>query len=381
MNNKKQEIVYQNNWPIVAICYDFDKTLSPKDMQEFELIPKLKCKVGAFWKQSTGLAKENGMDKILAYMKLIIDKAQGLGDKVSIKREDFNELGKTIELFPGVDTWFERINAIAQDLQINIEHYIISAGLKEIIEGTSIAKYFTEVYASEFYYNQYGAPSWPCQVVNYTSKTQYLFRISKDCLDLSDEDSINDYIPHRERRIPLQRFIYIGDSETDIPAMKIVKQGGGTSIGVYNPDKCNLDRVKKLLKQERIDFLMPADYSKDSRIEKIVKSILKKIRADYYLSSYNSVQESFVDELNEVDEFIEYTQEFLSNKDINQDDLKTIQKQAKKILQRMKKKLELDYVDIGGAHEIEVYIQEKEDALKNLFEKKEKHINKKLAQK
>ncbi|MBD5086149.1 MAG: haloacid dehalogenase-like hydrolase [Clostridiales bacterium] len=374
MNIQKKGKEYTNDWPIVAICYDFDKTLSPKDMQEFELIPKLKCRVGTFWKQSNKLAKENGMDRILAYMKIIIDKAQGLGDSVTIRREDFNELGKTLALFPGVDSWFDRINAIAEELNINVEHYIISAGLKEIIQGTVIAKYFTEVYASEFYYNRYGAPCWPGQVVNYTSKTQYLFRISKDCLDLSDEDSINDFIPHQERRIPLQRFIYIGDSETDIPAMKIVKQGGGTSIGVYNPEKCNLDRVKRLLKQERIDFLMPADYSENSRMEAIVKSVLEKIRDDYYLSNYNLKQESFVDELNEVDGFIEYTEDFLSNSDINLDDLKTIQKQAKRIIRRMKKHLEENFREIGGTHEIDVYIQEKEKQLKSLFDKKEKLV-------
>lgn len=381
MNMTQKGKIYDNNWPIVAICYDFDKTLSPKDMQEFGLIPKLKCKVGAFWKESNGIAKEKGMDKILSYMKVIIDKAQGLGDKVTIRREDFNELGKSIELFQGVDTWFERINAIAEELQINVEHYIISAGLKEIIEGTSIAKYFTQVYASEFYYNQYGVPCWPCQVVNYTSKTQYLFRISKDCLDLSDEDSINDYIPHKERRIPLKRFIYIGDSETDIPAMKIVKQGGGTSIGVYNPEKCNLDRVKRLLKQERIDFLMPADYSEQSKIENIVKSVLEKVQAEYYLSNYNRAQDSFVDELNEIDNFIEYTEEYLSNDDIDENGLKSIQKQAKRIIRKMKKDLEEHFSEIGGNHEIEVYIQTKEKELKALFDKKAQKIKKKLERK
>ena len=381
MNMTKKGKIYDNNWPIVAICYDFDKTLSPKDMQEFGLIPKLKCKVGAFWKESNGIAKEKGMDKILSYMKVIIDKAQGLGDKVTIRREDFNELGKSIELFQGVDTWFERINAIAEELQINVEHYIISAGLKEIIEGTSIAKYFTQVYASEFYYNQYGVPCWPCQVVNYTSKTQYLFRISKDCLDLSDEDSINDYIPHKERRIPLKRFIYIGDSETDIPAMKIVKQGGGTSIGVYNPEKCNLDRVKRLLKQERIDFLMPADYSEQSKIENIVRAVLEKVQAEYYLSNYNRAQDSFVDELNEIDNFIEYTEEYLSNDDIDENGLKSIQKQAKRIIRKMKKDLEEHFSEIGGNHEIEVYIQTKEKELKALFDKKAQKIKKKLERK
>ena len=377
MNTRKKGKVYENGWPIVAICYDFDKTLSPKDMQNFDLIPKLKCRVNSFWKESNQIAKANGMDKILAYMKLIIDKARGLGDKVTIRREDFNALGKTIELFPGADTWFERINAAAAEMHINVEHYIISAGLKEIIEGTPIADHFTEIYASEFYYDQYGAPSWPCQVVNYTSKTQHLFRISKDCLDLSDEDSVNNYTPDNERRIPLKRFIYIGDSETDIPAMKIVKQGGGTSIGVYNPVKCNLDRVKTLLKQERIDFLMPADYSENSRIENIVLAILEKVRADYYLSHYNSAQDSFIDELDEVDDFIDYTKEYLSNDEIDEEGLKSIRKQAKKIMRKIKKNLDTNFSEIGGAQESAIYIQEKEKELSALFDKKEKQLLKK----
>lgn len=363
--------IYENDWPIVAICYDFDKTLSPKDMQEFGLIPKLKCKAKSFWKESNQMAKDNGMDKILAYMKVIIEKA---GEKIGISRENFNALGQGIELFNGVDTWFERINAIAQELEINVEHYIISAGLKEIIEGTSIAKYFTQIYASEFYYNQYGKPSWPCQVVNYTSKTQYLFRISKDCLDLSDEDSINDYIPHKERRIPLKRFIYIGDSETDIPAMKIVKQGGGTSIGVYNPDRCNLERVTRLLKQERIDFLMPADYSEESKIENIVKSVLKKVKADSYLSCYNSQQEAFVDRLNEMYDFVDYTEDFLYNDASDEDGLESLKKQGKKILRKMKKQTKAEFAQIGGEKEIEAYTKQREEELLELFDKKEKQL-------
>ena len=376
MRKIKEGKIYDNDWPIVAICYDFDKTLSPKDMQEFGLLPKLKCKATSFWKESNKMAKDNGMDKILAYMKLIIDKAKGLGDKVRIKREDFNELGKTIELFNGVESWFDRINTIAKELEINVEHYIISAGLKEIIEGTSIADCFTQVYASEFYYNQYDEPKWPCQVVNYTSKTQYLFRISKDCLDLSDEDSINDYIPHKERRIPLKCFIYIGDSETDIPAMKIVKQGGGTSIGVYNPEKCNLERVKKLLKQERIDFLMPADYSEGSKIENIVKAVLKKVKAESYLSFYNGQQEAFVDSLDEVEKFVVYTKDFLINEDGDEERLKSLRKQGKNIVKRMKREIEEEFIEVGGEKEIQIYMEQKSAEIMKLFDKKEKKIKK-----
>lgn len=365
----------KNNWPIVAICYDFDKTLSPKDMQNFGLIPKLGCKVSAFWKASNKLAKEQGMDKILAYMKLIVDKAQSRDEKIA--RDDFNALGKTIELFPGVDSWFERINRIAESLEINVEHYIISAGLKEIIEGTSIARFFTGIYASEFYYDQYGRPMWPCQVVNYTTKTQYLFRINKNCLDLSDEDSVNQFIPNEERRIPLSNFIYIGDSETDIPAMKIVKQGGGTSIGVYNPINCDLDRVKLLLKQDRIDYLMPADYCENSRIEKAVSSILNEIHTRFELKNLHSQQRAFVTDLEELDEFTEYTEQFISDGDLSLEDIDSVEKQSKKIIRKIKKNIIDTHAEVGGTTEIDLFVAKKQEYLKKKFDDKRNKIRKK----
>ena len=261
---------------VVAICYDFDKTLSPQDMQNFALIPKLKCDIESFWRASNEYSKKHGMDKILAYMRLIIDKAEENGVRITLS--DFKELGRDIELFAGVESWFKRINAEAGKLGIEVEHYIISAGLKEIIEGTSIAENFTGIYASSFAYDSCGRPVWPSQVVNYTSKTQYLFRISKNCLDLSDEDAVNEFMPDEKRRIPFKNFIYIGDSETDIPAMNIIKRGGGTSIGVYNPHTGNAERVKKLLKEQRIDYLMPADYSEGKELEELVKRVLKNIK-------------------------------------------------------------------------------------------------------
>lgn len=370
----KNRKTYDNNWPIVAICYDFDKTLSPKDMQNFGLIPKLGCKVAAFWRASNKLAKERGMDKILAYMKLIIDNAELQNQ--TITRADFNELGKTIELFKGVESWFERVNAIASELKINVEHYIISAGIKEIIEGTSIAQYFTEIYASEFYYDQNGKPVWPCQVVNYTSKTQYLFRINKDCLDLSDEESVNDYIPDSSRRIPLKHFIYIGDSETDIPAMKIVKQGGGFSIGVYNPKSCNIEKVTNLLQQERIDFLMPANYTEGSKIEQTVESILKKIRSNHDLSELNKAQKNFVSDLDKVDNFISYTDKYLSDSEISTTESNKTEKQSKRVLKKIKKDLLNEHSNVVGELEIETFMKKKEKQVTSLFAGKRKEIQK-----
>lgn len=372
---EKTSKTYDNNWPIVALCYDFDKTLSPKDMQNFDLIPKLKCKVEPFWKEAGELAKENGMDKIIAYMKLIVDKAKAQKEKLS--RSDFNNLGKGIELFPGVDTWFSRINAIGKEYHVNIEHYIISAGLKEIIDGTTIRAEFNEVYASEFFYDEYDAPCWPKQVVNYTSKTQYLFRISKNCLDLSDEDSVNSYITDEERRIPFKQFIYIGDSETDIPAMKIIKQGEGCSIGVYNPVSCNLDKVAKLLQQKRIDFLMPADYSEGSKIENCVKMILKKISVDDGIRILNKKQNDFVYDMHVLDDFIEYTQQFLNHGDITLDDLKSLEKRGKQILKRIKREVLDKHIEIVGKEEIETAVKSQEEVLVGIFNNKRKKLERK----
>ena len=367
MRNKSR--VYDNDWPIVAICYDFDKTLSPKDMQEFDLIPKLKCSSEEFWNESNGRAKKSGMDKILAYMLTIVQRA---GDHISIKENDFKKLGGGIELFPGVDTWFDRVNKIALNLQVNVEHYIISAGLKEIIKGTPIAKHFEEIYASSFLYNTYGKPIWPRQVVNYTTKTQYLFRISKDCLDLSDEDAVNEYQESEKRRIPFSNFIYIGDSETDIPAMKIVKNGGGISIGVYNPQTRNMDRVRKLLKQERIDFLMPADYSEGGRIERLVKNALVKIRDAALLTQLNRRQKDYVEDLEFSEGLIGYTDNFIDREALNEQDISNVKRQAHVMIKKLRKKLHEKYNGISSEEEIDEFMNGVESNLNKVIDDKKR---------
>ncbi len=281
---------------VIAICYDFDKTLSPKDMQEYGVIPVLKIKPKKFWKESNKNAVDNKMDRILSYMELIIQKANAQDN--TFKESDFNSLGKNVELFPGVDSWFERINKYANDRNILIEHYIISAGLKEIIEGTSIAKYFKEIYASCFLYDGYQKPKWPRQVVNYTQKTQYLFRISKHSLDLSDEETINNEYHDRERRIPFKNMIYIGDSDTDIPAMKVLKNYGGVSIGVYNPFAKQIKKVSQLILDGRIDFFAPADYTENSILDKYIKRQIDRINISNQISIVNQNQTDLIRSMN-----------------------------------------------------------------------------------
>lgn len=362
---------YNEEWPIVAICYDFDKTLSPKDMQEFGLIPKLNCSSKEFWDQSNGMAKKEGMDKILAYMMTIIKKA---GHDISITKKDFNSLGKDIELFPGVETWFERVNKIAQEAHVNVEHYIISAGLKEIIQGTSIAPCFKEIYASSFLYSASGEAYWPRQVVNYTTKTQYLFRINKNCLDLSDEDSVNEYKEDEERRIPFTNFIYIGDSETDIPAMKIVKNGGGIAIGVYDPHTKNMDKVMPLLKQKRIDFLTPADYSENSRIEQLVTKSLKKISESNALTRLNRRQKEMVENLKKAQNLVEFVRVFLHTVQIEGDELKFLRTQMLSKLKHVRKDLYLQFGDIISSGETDTYLDKVEGEMKKLFSHKSKEL-------
>lgn len=349
--------------PTVAICYDFDKTLSPKDMQEFELLPALNSEPSAFWAECADLAERSGMDRILAYMYNIVKTAKRV-DGVTVRREDFNRLGKSIELFNGVEQWFDRINAVGKRLGLNVEHYVISAGLKEIVEGTSIAKHFSGIFASEFLYGKYGEPIWPCQAVNYTSKTQYIFRISKGCLDLNDE-GVNKYMPNDERRVPLDRFIYIGDSETDIPAMKIVKQGGGASIGVYDPDKRNFDGVKDLLKQGRIDFVMPADYSEGGRLEGIVVAILEKMSKDLYLSSFNREQTALADKLDAADDVFRFVSALPNGNEDRDESGDAVKNGTKELLDELKRVLyESNFV---SDREAEEYIRQKKKDLKRLF--------------
>lgn len=228
-------------------------------------------------------------------------------------------------------------------------------------------------------YSASGEAYWPRQVVNYTTKTQYLFRINKNCLDLSDEDSVNEYKEDEERHIPFTNFIYIGDSETDIPAMKIVKNGGGIAIGVYNPHTKNMEKVMPLLKQKRIDFLMPADYSPNSRIEQLVKTSLKKIAEANALTQLNRRQKHYVANLEEVHKFISYTDDFIDVEKMDKEDVQSIKTQARKITKRMRKDLHCWHDKISSPEEIDTYMDKIEAELKILFIKKDKEIKERVA--
>lgn len=260
--------------PVIALCYDFDKTLSPDDMQAQGYIQSVGFNIGEFWEKSNGLASANDMDQNLAYMYTMKEEAAG---KVLFTKKELAKYGSKVALFPGVEEWFERIRKYGEEKGVIIEHYIISSGLKEMIEGTSISKNgaFKRIYATSFYCNKNGVAVWPAQVVNYTNKTQFLFRISKGVLDVNDP-AVNDSFPADQLRVPFRNMIYIGDSDTDIPCMKLVNSHGGYSIGVFDPEKNDRRKVHKMIRENRIGYFAPADYSEGKELDKLIKLVIDK---------------------------------------------------------------------------------------------------------
>ena len=268
---------YKGGKTVLAICYDFDKTLSPTDMQAQGYIQSVGYDVDEFWKKTNILSEANDMDGNLAYMYVMMDEARG---RLIFNREKLEEYGSRVSLFPGVEGWFDRVNEYGKSKGVTVEHYIISSGLKEMIDGTEIAKkgVFKKVYASSFYYDERGVAVWPAQVINYTNKTQFLFRIEKGVLDVND-DRVNDYFEPENMRVPFRNMVYVGDSDTDIPCMKLVNLNGGHSIGVYNPETQKKDRVYKMLRDNRIRYIAPADYSEGSELDKLLSAIIDKTAA------------------------------------------------------------------------------------------------------
>ena len=271
----------------IAIMYDFDKTLCTKDMQEYTFIPNLGIKPIEFWKEADTLRISNKMDSVLAYMYLMNSMMQKNNKKLT--RKYLNDMGKNIELFSGVNEWFNRINKFAKKHNMEVEHYIISSGLKEIIEGSSIGKYFKCIYASEFYYDNNGEAVWPRLAINYTNKTQFLKRINKGVLDVSDNYNINRKMDEADKMISAENMIYIGDGITDVPCMKLTKDSGGVSIAVYTEK--NFETVKKLKNDDRINYIASANYTENSKLDIIVKKTIESMSINNELKELKETTE------------------------------------------------------------------------------------------
>ena len=271
--------------PIVALIYDFDKTLSPRDMEEYSFIPGIGMEPDEFWRMCNEFSRKHQMDGILTYMYLMQKLARG---RLELTREAMAKLGEAVEFFPGVEEWFGRINRIGREIGVTVEHYIISSGLTEIIRGSAIGRHFKAVFAASFLYDESDHPVWASSAVNYTSKTQYLFRINKGILDVTNDRDLNAFTPEYMRRVPFSNMIYVGDGLTDVPCMKMTRQKGGYSIAVHPPGKTEL--ADDMLLQGRADFSVEADYTPGSEIEQVVSLLLRRICASHELALRHAEQ-------------------------------------------------------------------------------------------
>lgn len=258
----------------VALIYDFDGTLCTYDMQNYALIPELGMKPKNFWKKANQWSVDNCADQVTGSMYYFTKTAKEKG--INLTKDNFRQCGHNVEYFEGVEDWFERINQYGKTLDLEIEHYIISAGYEEIIEGTQIYKHFTDVFGCSFAYDEEGHPVWPARVVNYSAKTQYLSKINKGLGKLEDR-AVNEFMPDEERPIPFRRMVYLGDGLTDIPSMKLTKERGGNAIAVYRPKSKEKAKAIRLLSDGRVNFALPADYRENKQIDLVVKTILDKI--------------------------------------------------------------------------------------------------------
>lgn len=269
-----------------ALIYDFDGTLAPGNIQEHSLLPQyLGVGVPAFWEQVGREKREHDADEILVYLRLILEGARERGKPIT--RRVLEEHGAHTPFFSGVESWFERIDAHAQQRGLLLEHYVVSSGNEEMIRGSRIGHRFRTVYASRYLYDEAGEAIWPAVAVNYTTKTQYLFRINKGIDNAWDNEPVNRWIPMHERPVPFERMIYFGDGDTDIPSMKMVRHQGGHSIAVFDPQKWDApdpderEKFKRkaynLIAEDRAHFVVPADYRDGSQLDITVKGILGRI--------------------------------------------------------------------------------------------------------
>ena len=262
----------------MVIAYDFDGTLADGNMQEHQFLPDIGIKPADFWAEAKRLTKEHQADEVLVYMNLMLKKARAAS--VSVRRDTFKAQGTKITLFKGVEGWFDRISNFAKSKSLRLEHVLISSGNAELFAGTPIASKFAHVFASKFMFDENGVAEWPALAVNYTTKTQYLFRINKGAYDLSDNSAVNKHVPKYDRPIPFENMIFIGDGLTDIPCFRLVKNEGGLSIAVYKPRAKNAKgKTDGYLADGRVHCVAPAVYSEGSELDRVVKAQIEAVAA------------------------------------------------------------------------------------------------------
>ena len=265
---------------IIAIVYDYDQTLSPNYMQDEVLFPTFGIDAKKFWGRCHTLVKEEGYDNELAYMKALLDYLEI--DRPTNAR--LRELGGGLQFFPGLPEMFEQfekglLTPQHQAHGIKVEHYIISSGLKVLIEGSRLAPYIRAMFGCEFAEDREGRIAFPKRAISHTQKTQFLFRINKGLLDYSQD--VNDHMPADLRPVPFEHMIYIGDGPTDVPCFTVVRQHGGHAIAVYNATDPSRSSFKKCYQlsthADRVRHIAPADYRAGSHLRLLLEQMVEEV--------------------------------------------------------------------------------------------------------
>ena len=262
----------------IALVYDFDGTLIPKTMQDYTIIPRLKLRSEKFWSDIMEEAEATDGEVMMIYMRQLITRANSMNIKIT--KNEFKMMASKIKYFKGVLTWFDNINKYLKHnhKRIKVAHYVISAGHHEILESTAIRKKLTNVFGSQYYFNEQGHATFPKVVVTDTAKTQFLFRINKGKEKVSD--SINSHMPEELRPIPFENMIYIGDGLTDVPSMALIKKQNGHAVSVYPRGSKKQKKVSNdLLAAKRVDFIAEANYTRNSILFKRICLIIDMISA------------------------------------------------------------------------------------------------------
>jgi hypothetical protein len=278
----------------IAIVFDYDQTLSPSYMQDDVVFPAFGINAENFWKRCADLVQSEGYDHELAYMKCILD-------YLSMDRptnEQLKQLGAKMKLYKGLPEMFEefKLDLLEEHhlaAAIRVDHFVVSSGLKILIEGSRIRPYLREVFGCEYAEDSQGRISFPKRVISHTQKTQYLFRINKGLLDMSQD--VNDHMPDEIRPVPFRNMIYIGDGPTDVPCFAIMRKNGGNAIAVYNPDDPSRSSFKKCYDlsthADRVRHIAPSDYRRGGHLRLLLEEMVREI-ADRILSERKSTTES-----------------------------------------------------------------------------------------
>lgn len=264
----------------IAIIYDYDQTLSPAYMQEEAIFPEFGIKAEHFWKRCQELVHDQGYDNELAYMKVLLDQLEM--DRPTNKR--LKELGAKLNFYPGLPEMFEEFqnNLLTEEHRtygITVEHYIVSSGLKALIEGSRLAPYVKAIFGCEYGEDAQGRINFPKRAISHTQKTQFLFRINKGMLDMSED--VNDHMPPELRPIPFPHMVYVGDGPTDVPCFTVMQRNGGKAIAVYNPNDPTRSGFKKCyqlsIHAERVKNIAPSDFRSGSHLRFLLDEMVHEI--------------------------------------------------------------------------------------------------------